>query len=145
LIHGIFFLSFIHLVNKEKVILLIRFWKCTPKRLLEKNNLSLLEDQCKSKTVTIDLFEQLHMIQLVRKYLEEFEKDNLPPIGSHSLEYTISNEIHLTQIKGDIFRSQLEVCLKNSASGAREASYIFRFIKLVEDRWRIFEVKKVAH
>ena len=94
------------------------------------------------QTYILTLLEQMQMMNIVDRYLEEFEKEKVAIDPGWEKGYSLHNEVVMTNEAQQIYRSNLEVFYQDPGSLEKKAVYQVSLVKYPEDTWRVMQIKE---
>ncbi|MBP1930207.1 hypothetical protein [Ammoniphilus resinae] len=93
------------------------------------------------QTYILTLLEQMQLMNIVDRYLKEFEREKIAVEPGWEKGYSLHNEVVVTNTAQQIYRSNLEVFYQVPGSSEKKAVYHVSLVKYPEDTWRVLQVK----
>ncbi|HJV45593.1 MAG TPA: hypothetical protein VJ824_07685 [Bacillota bacterium] len=93
---------------------------------------------------TIDLYEQMKMINMVDHYLSQyaFQGSTIDPLWNKG--FSLKNEIFISNTEEPVSRSNMEVFFQDPSTGEKKLEYLVSLVRFPEEDWRVFQVKEVV-
>jgi len=114
----------------------------TVEKMEEAETTEITQAQLPAQTYILTLLEQMQMMNIVDRYLEEFEKGTVAIEPGWEKGYSLHNEVVMTNEAQQIYRSNLEVFYQEPGSLEKKAVYQVSLVKYPEDTWRVLQVKE---
>src|SRR5689334_11095427 len=87
----------------------------------------------------IELFEQLQIIQLVDRYMEEFVFSDLLRDPSLTKGYELQNQVFVSTGEESVYRANMDVFFQDPATGERKIAFLVSVVRFGDDEWRVFQ------
>lgn len=130
-----YFLSFLYIYL---------YFLCKKKKNSELKHVQALEEaleELKSQTVSLTLFEQLQMINIVDEYVSHFKKGKVRIDPNWEKGFSVECETTVTDVDKQLYRSNVEVFYQQPQSIEKKCSFFVSLVKYPEDTWRVLQVK----
>jgi hypothetical protein len=101
-----------------------------------------LEHEIAQRIESIDLSEQLQIIQVVKAYLRDYVLPGVTLDPSWVSGYAMQNQIIVSVGEETVTRCNMEAFYQENASLSRKLTYMVSLIRFNEEPWRVFQVKE---
>jgi hypothetical protein len=91
---------------------------------------------------TIDLVEQLYIIQTVKDYMRNYVASVTHTDPEWTSGYALQNELFVTNSEEIMYRCNMEVFFQEKDSGYRKLVFMVSLIKFHSDSWKVFQIKE---
>jgi len=88
----------------------------------------------------LELSEQLRMIGIVTRYMDEYFSTNLSTNPALIRGFSLKSEMFVTSGEESVYRSNMDVFYQD-ADGQRIYEYLVSLVRFGADEWHVFQVK----
>ncbi|MFC0212720.1 hypothetical protein ACFFK0_09610 [Paenibacillus chartarius] len=99
-----------------------------------------LEDEIVQNLALIELAEQLTMIRIADRYMNEFVLHEMKIPADLQKGFALQNQIFVTTGTETVFRANLDYFFQDQ-NNLRHIHYVVSLIRFADDAWRVFQVK----
>jgi hypothetical protein len=114
----------------------------TATKLLQENLEDIRDGEVVQSISTMDMVEQLHIIQTVKDYMKNYVTPVTQTDSAWISGYALQNELFVTKGDDTLYRCNMEVFFQEKESGHRKLDFRVSLVKFHGDSWRILKFKE---